>query len=182
MTILTTKLMMKTMMTRAIIFVPAKRATCWQRNDDDDNDDDANNFCPRQKGHLLAKECPRPSYRTSSLHHVLPHCAGGCAHFSLTAASSSSTPISFGFFRTLPSVAHFHFFLYPRPLLRWLLMAFQVPAQWQSESFYWICYDTRTPWFGQSQVLKLLSSHYQRDKSGLVWARGAPSELPSLAK
>ena len=50
-------------------------------------------------------------------------------------------------------------------------MAFQVPTQWQSESFYWICYDTRTPWFGQSKVLKLLSSHYQRDKSGLVWAQ-----------
>ena len=156
MTILTTKLMMKTMMTRAIIFVPAKRATCWQRNARD-----------RATGHR---------------HYTMCCCAGGCAHFSLTAASSSSTPILFGCFRTLPSVAHFHFFLYPRPLLRWLLMAFQVPAQWQSESFYWICYDTRSPWFGQSQVLKLLSSHYQRDKSGLVWARGAPSKLPSLAK
>ena len=32
MTILTTKLMKKTMMTRSIIFVPAKRATCWLRN------------------------------------------------------------------------------------------------------------------------------------------------------
>ena len=41
-------------------------------NIDDETDDDAsNNFCPRQKGHLLAKECPRPSYRTSSLHQVL---------------------------------------------------------------------------------------------------------------
>ena len=35
--------------------------------------------------------------------------AGGCAHFSLTAASSSSTPILFGCFRKLSSVAHFHF-------------------------------------------------------------------------
>ena len=149
-------MMMMIMMIMPIIFVPAKRATCWQRNARD-----------RATGHR---------------HYTMCCCAGGCAHFSLNAASSSSTPISFGFFRTLPSVAHFHFFLYPRPLLRWLLMAFQVPAQWQSESFYWICYDTRTPWFGQSQVLKLLSSHYQRDKSGLVWARGAPSKLPNLAK
>ena len=144
--------MMMIMMMMPIIFVPAKRATCWQRNARD-----------RATGHR---------------HYTMCCCAGGCAHFSLTAASSSSTPISFGCFRKSSSVAHFHFCY----TLRWLLMAFQVPAQWQSESFYWICYDTRTPWFGQSQVLKLLSSHYQRDKSGLVWARGAPSKLPSLAK
>ena len=93
-----------------------------------------------------------------------------------------NTNIIWMFFRGLIKCGTFQFLLHPRHLLRWLLMAFQVPAQWQSESFYWICYDTRTPWFGQSQVLKLLSSHYQRDKSGLVWARGAPSKLPNLAK
>ena len=66
-----------------IIFVPAKRATCWQRNARD-----------RATGHRHYTRCC---------------CAGGCAHFSLTAASSSSTPISFGCFRKLSSVAHFHF-------------------------------------------------------------------------
>ena len=75
--------MMTTMMTPPIIFVPAKRATCWQRNARD-----------RATGHRHYTRCC---------------CAGGCAHFSLTAASSSSSPILFGCFRKLSSGAHFHF-------------------------------------------------------------------------
>ena len=53
-----------------------------------------------------------------------------------------NTNIIWMFFRGLIKCGTFQFLLHPRHLLRWLLMAFQVPAQWQSESFYWICYDT----------------------------------------
>ena len=151
--ILTTKLMMTTMMTPPIIFVPAKRATCWQRNARD-----------RATGHRHYTRCWR--LRSFFINR-------GFIVINTNIIWMSQDIIKWG---------TFSFLLHPRLLLRWLLMAFQVPTQWQSESFYWICYDTRTPWFGQSQVLKLLSSHYQRDKSGIVWARGAPSKLPNLAK